>query len=75
MTINLHAKLAAYSKVASVQQFPEPTEADIGGFVGVGQDGQYTIFKNVAENKIDELFEEEIEDVNSPNRSLIDSLF
>lgn len=76
MNIKLHAKLAAYSKVTNVNQFPEPTESDIGGFVGVGTDGQYTIFKNVTETKIDEMFEENSEtDVVATNKSLIDSLF
>lgn len=75
MNIKLHAKLAAYTKVTNVNQFPEPTSSDIGGFVGVGTDGQYTIFKNVSENKIDDLFEGEEIEVTSNNKSLIDSLF
>ena len=67
MNIKLHAKLAAYTKVTNVNQFPEPTDADIGGFVGVGTDKQYTIFKNVSENKIDELFGEQSAVENSSN--------
>ena len=75
MNIKLHAKLSAYSKIAKVNELPEPTSSDIGGFLGVGTDGQYTIFKNVSENKIDDLFEGEEIEVTSNNKSLIDSLF
>lgn len=75
MTINLHAKLAAYSKVTNINQLPEPTLDDAGGFLGVGIDGEYTIFKNVDEQKIDEMFTENSNQVNAPNKSLIDSLF
>ena len=75
MTINLHAKLAAYSKVTSINQLPEPTANDVGGFLGVGTDGEYTIFKNVSEQRIDEMFDENINQVDAPNKSFIDSLF
>lgn len=76
MNIKLHAKLAAYTKVTNVNQLPETTENDIGGFVGVGTDGQYTIFKNVNESRIDELFTaNNTSETPAPNKSLIDSLF
>lgn len=78
MNIKLHAKLAAYSKISDIKTemgLPEPTPSDIGGFVGVGVDGKYTIFKNVSRSRIDELFTEEGIDVNATNKALIDSLF
>ena len=58
MDIKLHAKLAAYTKIANINQLPKPTSADIGGFVRVGNDGQYIIYKTATENNIDELFDE-----------------
>lgn len=78
MNIKLHAKLAAYSKISEIKnemELPEPTFSDIGGFVGVGVDGKYTIFKNVSQSRIDELFTEEGIEVNTTNKALIDSLF
>lgn len=73
MKIKLHTKLAAYSRVASIDsKVPTPTSADAGKLLGVNASGQYEFISDVDNSQIDNLFD--AEDLKSSS-SFIDSLF
>ena len=76
MEIKLHARLKAYSKYnPEANTFPIPTEEDSGKFLGVNSQGEYVLFANASETKIDGLFNGTSNSSNSENKNLIDSLF
>ena len=78
MNITLRAKLKAYSKVDIYQQsLPHPSLDDAGKFLGIGMDGNYTLFDNATERQIDDIVNgEPIEKQPSEAaRTFIDSLF
>lgn len=75
--IKLTARLKAYGKLDVSQNYlPHPTIDDAGKFVGIGNDGSYTLFENATEQQIDDIVNNK-SDINIPNskKSFIDSLF
>lgn len=74
MNIKLHAKLAAYSKVTSVTDLPDPAKASDGSVLGVTS-GSYVFFKDTDKSQIDLLFEESSSSTASSQSSMIDGLF
>lgn len=75
--IKLQARLSAYSKVKSTEPIlPNPTLADAGKFVGVGNNGTYTLFENATEDQIDDIVNNNLDTViPTNNKSFIDSMF
>jgi hypothetical protein len=60
MDIKLRARLSAYSKISSVEglntTLPQPSAEISGAVVGVGDDGQYTLFPTIKKENVDEMF-------------------
>ena len=60
MDIKLRARLSAYSKIESVQglsgNMPDPDATKAGNVLGVGTNGQYTLFGRVTEEDINSKF-------------------
>ena len=75
--IRLHARLGAYSRyVPNEVKLPEVSVNNFGSFLGVGTSGQYELFNNTPENRIDGLFGEfEDKPDATLNKKLIDTLF
>ena len=75
MKIKLHAKLAAYSKVRSIEStLPSPTSSDAGKLLGINKAGEYALISDVADSAIDTLFNES-NTVMQKRNATIDSLF
>ena len=60
MDIKIRARLSAYSKIASVEgvstSLPLPGIDNVGAVLGVGNEGQYTLFPTVKNEQVDEMF-------------------
>lgn len=77
MDIKLRARLRAYGKLDISQDYmPHPTKEDAGKFVGIGSDGNYTLFENATEEHIDNIINEtSVNDIPDTKKSFIDSMF
>lgn len=77
MNIKLHARLSAYGKLDIYQDYlPRPTKEDAGKFVGIGSDGNYTLFENATEEYIDNIINEtSANNIPENKKSFIDSMF
>ena len=75
--IRLHARLSAYSRyVPNEVKLPEVSVDQFGAFLGVGSSGNYELFNNTPECRVDALFGEfEDKPDQSVNKKMIDSLF
>lgn len=76
--IKLTARLKAYGKLDISQNYlPQPSITDAGKFLGIGNDGTYTLFENATESQIDNIVNDNnAGDITSnPKKSFIDSMF
>lgn len=75
--IKLTARLKAYGKLDDSQScLPHPTVDDAGKFVGVGNDGNYTLFENATQDQIDDIINNRSSvTVYTSKKSFIDSMF
>lgn len=77
MDIKLRARLRAYGKLDISQDYlPHPTANDAGKFLGIGNDGTYTLFENATEEHIDDIINNNAsENISDGKKSFIDSMF
>ena len=74
MKIKLSARLSAYSRIQPTEcLIPAITEEDSGKLLGVNAQGNYALVSDVADNKIDDLFDTSTTATSS--NDLIDRLF
>lgn len=75
--IKLTARLKAYGKLDISQNYlPHPTIDDAGKFVGIGNDGTYTLFENATQDQIDDIINNNLDTViPTTNKAFIDSMF
>jgi len=61
MDIKLRARLSAYSKIESISSIannmPDASATEVGHVVGVGDNGQYTLFPPVGQAEVESLFD------------------
>lgn len=77
MNIKLRARLRAYGKLDISQDYmPHPTKEDAGKFVGIDNEGNYTLFENATKEHIDDIINN-TSDLDAPEvkKSFIDSMF
>ncbi len=77
MNIKLRARLRAYGKLDISQDYlPHPTKEDAGKFLGIGNNGTYTLFENATKEHIDDIINNNAsENVSESKKSFIDSMF
>ena len=77
MDIKLHARLAAYSKIESLDsnKLPTPDSSNVGDIISVNINGNYTLIDSVTRDEIDTLFDGSITPAVSVNKDTIDTLF
>ena len=77
MDIKLNARLAAYSKIDSLDsnKFPKPDSSNAGDVLGVTGNGEYGLIDCVTNESIDTLFDGQITPAVSVNKDTIDTLF
>ena len=77
MDIKLRARFRAYGKLDISQDYmPHPTKEDAGKFVGIDNEGNYTLFENATEEHIDNIINETSEiTIPDTKKSFIDSMF
>ena len=77
MDIKLNARLAAYSKIESLDsnKLPKPDSSNQGDILGVNGEGNYSLIDCVTNEAIDTLFNGQITEAVSVNKDTIDTLF